>query len=443
MAKAYMQLTLCERRTIQESLDRGHCLKRIAKALGRSPSTISREVRLNRTPRPPKGRLGRCAERSICVRSGICGDICARPGESCSHCKLADCRMRCAAFRRSGRRCGRLDRFPHVCNGCRYSSGCTVRDRHRYVAAEADTAAKARRSESRRGINMSAARAEVALAQVKDAIGRGMGPYEISVAYAAPIGVSASTIYRWIEAGYAGMCNMDLERKVGFRPRKGGSRPRPTRHSARRSYASFCALDEDVRAAACEMDTVMGARGDAGSILTLYLRPCRLQLFLLLAEHTQAEVLRALSQVKSVASEGLFDELFSAVLTDNGAEFADESALGGIFGEKGGGTRLFYCDVRASNQKGGCEKAHTELRQVLPKGASVDHLTERHMALAMSHVNSNPRRSLCGLSPIDVFLAAYGQAGRDLLDALGVEKVSADELLLRPSLLEPGGEDRR
>ncbi|WP_432762709.1 helix-turn-helix domain-containing protein [Adlercreutzia murintestinalis] len=117
-----MQLTLYERRVIQESLDRGYSLKKIAKTLGRSPSTISREIRHNRTPRPPKGRLGGCAERSICVRSGVCGDSCARPGESCAHRKLADCRMRCATFRKSGKRCNKLDGFPHVCNGCRYLS---------------------------------------------------------------------------------------------------------------------------------------------------------------------------------------------------------------------------------------------------------------------------------------------------------------------------------
>lgn len=444
MAKAYMHLTLYERRVIQESLDRGLSLKKIADALDRSPSTVSREVAANRTPRPPKGRLGNCTERMVCVRAGVCGDSCARPSEMCAYCKLADCRMWCSSFRKSGRKCDKLDRFPYVCNGCRYASGCTVRDRQRYVAIEADTASKARRSDARRGINMDAARAELVLEQVKDAIGRGMGPYEISVAYAASVGVSASTIYRWIDSGYAGMANIDLERKVGFRPRKGTSRARPTRHSTRRSYASFCALPEDVRASACEMDTVMGIKGDEGSILTLYFRPCRLQLFLKLAEHSQQEVLHALSQVRSVCTEELFLRLFGVVLTDNGAEFADESAIGALLGERDrSDTRLFYCDVRASNQKGGCEKAHTELRQVLPKSTSVDRLTERHMARAMSHVNSNPRKSLCGLSPIDVFLAAYGQAGQDLLDALGVEKVTADELLLKPALLDLGDERSR
>ena len=58
--------------------------------------------------------------------------------------------------------------------------------------------------------------------------------------------------------------------------------------------------------------------------------------------------------------------------------------------------------MRASNQKGGCEKNHTELRQMLPKGMlSFDDLTSCDMAAGMSHMNSNPRRSLAGLCPID------------------------------------------
>lgn len=31
--------------------------------------------------------------------------------------------------------------------------------------------------------------------------------------------LSPSTIYRWVAAGYDGMTNMELRRKVGYRPR--------------------------------------------------------------------------------------------------------------------------------------------------------------------------------------------------------------------------------
>lgn len=163
---------------------------------------------------------------------------------------------------------------------------------------------------------------------------------------------------------------------------------------------------------------------------------------LLLDQKAQAEVMGALRSLRAACADELFCALLAVVLTDNGSEFADERALGQAIGEKGAfDTRLYYCDVRASNQKGSCEKNHTELRQILPKGMfSFDDLTARDIAAVMSHMNSNPRKSLAGLCPIDMLIAAYGDSAEELLGGLGVRKVGADELLLKPELLN---EERR
>ena len=54
----------------------------------------------------------------------------------------------------------------------------------------------------------------------------------------------------------------------------------------------------------------------------------------------------------------------------------------------------------------------------------------------MSHINSNPRRSLCGMTPIAMLEAAYGDAGESLLDALGVEEAPPAEVTLKPAVLD-------
>ncbi|MEE0238566.1 MAG: hypothetical protein U0I01_04525 [Pauljensenia sp.] len=66
-----------------------------------------------------------------------------------------------------------------------------------------------------------------------------------------------------MDAGYDGMTNMELRRKVGYRPRAHRAPKRATSHSARRSHAAFLALGEDACAAAWEMDTVEGAGCDS------------------------------------------------------------------------------------------------------------------------------------------------------------------------------------
>ncbi len=52
------------------------------------------------------------------------------------------------------------------------------------------------------------------------------------------------------------------------------------------------------------------------------------------------------------------------------------------------------------------------------------------MAVLMSQVNSQPRKSLGGKSPIQGFKSLYGEAGKDFLESLGVEALNTDELQL-------------
>ena len=259
-----------------------------------------------------------------------------------------------------------------------------------------------------------------------------------------PVDLSPSTIYRWVSAGYDGMTNMELRRKVGYRPRKRAAGRAATRHSARRSHAAFLALGEDACAAAWEMDTVEGAREDSACLLTLLHRPSRLQLALLLEAKDSASVEAALEGVRSVLGADGMGRVFRAVLTDNGAEFSDEAAIAALLGEGPGETRLFYCDPRRSDQKGACERNHVEIRKLLPKGAGIrfDRLAPADLALAMSHVNSEPRGALGFSTPARAFRAMLGEDAAALLDAYGVEDVALVDLDLTPGLIERARAER-
>ena len=259
-----------------------------------------------------------------------------------------------------------------------------------------------------------------------------------------PVDLSPSTIYRWVAAGYDGMTNMELRRKVGYRPRKRAAGRAATRHSAHRSHAAFLALGEDACAAAWEMDTVEGAREDSACLLTLLHRPSRLQLALPLEEKTAGCVADALEGVRAILGADGTRRVFRAVLTDNGAGFSDEAAIAALLGEGPGETRLFYCDPRRSDQKGACERNHVEIRKLLPKGAGIrfDRLAPADLALAMSHVNSEPRGALGFSTPARAFRAMLGEDAAALLDAYGVGDVPIGDLDLTPGLIERARAER-
>ena len=405
--RSYGRLTRHERNTVERMLDRNRSAREIAAELGRSPSTVTREVAAHRYVTAPRSRYGEPAPADL---SGACP---------------------------------RLSAWPRCCNGCshRRGYGCSRRPRVFYSARRAQEAADAELSASRSGIDETEEGAAAKLAAIRDGLARGLSPQQIA---ATTPGLSASTVYRWVDAGYDGMTNMELRRKVGYRPRSRRAPKRATSHSARRSHASFLALGEDACAAAWEMDTVEGAREDSACLLTLLHRPSRLQLALPLEEKTAGCVADALEGVRAILGADGTRRVFRAVLTDNGAEFSDEAAIAALLGEGPGETRLFYCDPGRSDQKGACERNHVEIRKLLPKGAGIrfDRLAPADLALAMSHVNSEPRGALGFATPARAFRAMLGGDAAALLDAYGVGDVPLGDLDLTPGLIERARAER-
>ena len=186
--RAYGRLARHERDTVQRMLERGASCREIARGLGRSPSTVSAEVASHRFVTAPKPRRG---ER---VDAGT--DLSAA--------------------------CPRLAAWPRCCNGCgRYRAvGCKRRPHVFYDARAAQLCADSVLVSSRRGIDADEPAAAARLEAIRGCLRRGLSPEQMAACNGGPVDLSPSTIYRWVAAGYDGMTNMELRRKVGYRPRK-------------------------------------------------------------------------------------------------------------------------------------------------------------------------------------------------------------------------------
>ena len=206
--RAYGRLTRHERDTLQRMLERGASCRRIARELGRSPSTVSSEVASHRFVTAPRERRGERVDASA--------DLSAA--------------------------CPRLAAWPRCCNGCgRYRAiGCKRRPHVFYDARAAQLCADSVLVSSRRGIDADEPAAAEALALIRDGLGRGLSPEQLSARNGGPVDLSPSTIYRWVEAGYDGMTNMGSgARSATGRGRAGprGGR-RPTRRAGRTRRSS-------------------------------------------------------------------------------------------------------------------------------------------------------------------------------------------------------------
>jgi hypothetical protein len=75
---------------------------------------------------------------------------------------------------------------------------------------------------------------------------------------------------------------------------------------------------------------------------------------------------------------------------------------------------------------------HEMIRRIIPKHTDISLYSQEQILLMMCHINSYGRGTLGNKSPYEVFAFEYGEA---ILKKLGLQKISADEIILRPSLL--------
>ena len=96
-------------------------------------------------------------------------------------------------------------------------------------------------------------------------------------------------------------------------------------------------------------------------------------------------------------------------------------------------SRVFYCDPMASWQKGRLEKNHEFIRYIIPKGTTFAGLDQEQVTLITNHINSVARASLNGCTPFELALLLID---RKLLDLCQLERIPANQVILKPSLLK-------
>jgi IS30 family transposase len=167
-------------------------------------------------------------------------------------------------------------------------------------------------------------------------------------------------------------------------------------------------------------------------LLTMMFRSCGLMLAFIRNRNTSQSAIDVFDALHATLGRDKFHELLPVILTDNGSEFSNPKALE-FDAQENRRTYLYYCDPCASFQKPAVELNHEFIRRILPKGHSFDELTQDGINLMMSHINSYTREKLNDKTPFDVFGFLYGY---DVLKDLGLSRVPANEILLKPALLK-------
>lgn len=435
-------LTLSDRIYIEQELNQHTPIYRIADALHKDPTTIAKETKKHiQTVRGHRnhGRCSSCKHQPDCRIRGSDKAVNCEKRRSCrnrcSYCHYVNVPDFCSMF--VPLVCDRPSRSPYVCNGCKQHRQCRL-DHPMYFAKYAQQEYEKLLSTSRQGINMTPEELEQLNDLISPLVQKGQPLSHIFAVHSDEIPVCRRTIYNYFDRNIFKAKNIDLPRRVRYKRRKKTKDSRLTHSKTpacrnKRTYKDFeLFMKEHPDACIVEMDTVKGSRNAGKCLLTLLFRNCSFMLVILLARCNQESVIKAIDNLTELFGIRMFRRYFPVILTDNGSEFKNPWAI-----EKTADGRhrtyVFYCDPYESNQKARLEKNHEYIRYIIPKGRSMQKLTQEDVSLMASHINSTARDSLNGASPFD--LAALLLDKR--IPALtGQFKVSPDSVMLKPALID-------
>lgn len=420
-----------DRLQIENRLKDGESLSQIAKAIGKSTSTITREVQKH-SIESEKGATGRvtnrCIHRQSCSKMNICPQFPCENSRHQTHCSSCrKCNSVCMDFEEEF--CYRLKKAPYVCNGCKDEHKCVLHKRfylHDYAQMEYRTTL----TESRSGANISELELKAVDTFLSPLLENGQSPHNVMLAYPDRFSFCEKTLYRYIGSNLLSARNYDLPRRPRLKPRSS----KPVEHKVDKKcrlgrtledYNKFREHHPDI--AVVQMDSVIGSVGGK-ALLTFCFENSYLLLAFLRENNTSQSVIDVFDHLTNLFGLDTFRRLFPVILTDNGSEFSNPERLEFDFlGQQR--TRIFYCDPYRSNQKGLVEVQHEMIRRIYPKGSSFDLLDQSDINRVLSHINSYRREKLNDKSPFVSFSFLYG---RDILDKLGIFYIPDTDIILNP-----------
>lgn len=421
---------LSDRISIEHYLNNAYSFKAIGRELNRDCTTISKEVKKNIIHKKTGGygkSFNNCLHRFDCKHSYLCDN----PDCKNRYCRFCSrCTSICKDFEEE--KCIKLLKPPYVCNGCGELKKCRL-EKSLYSADIAQKQYEKYRSESRSGITIDESEAKRLDDFISPLIRNGQSIHHICSNNADIIMCSEKTIYNYMDSNLFTARNLDLPRKVRYRPRKKSVNSFKVDKACRfgRTYEDFHAyISENLDTPVVEMDSVEGVKGGK-VLLTIHFIQPQFMLSFLRSANTSRSVIDIFDELYSVLNADVFIRLFPVILTDNGSEFSNPSAI--EFDSQGKRrTRIFYCDPSAPYQKGAVENNHELIRRIVPKGHSFNNYSQNDITKMMNHINSYSRKKLNNQSPYQVFSFFHGN---EILKKLGALLIPANEIILKPELL--------
>ena len=368
----FKHITFEQRKVILSMINSKHKLKEIGEALNLDPTSISKEVKRNRTRLYPK------------------------------HNPSLNLKV-----------CSKLDRFPFVCNTCKYRYSVCPFEKYVYKANEAQNKANSKLILSRRGLDSDSDEFKQLDEIVKSGVEDNKSIYEISLD--PRVNKSVTTLYRYINKGYLKTSRMDLPYAVTYKKRKKINKKYDYKQNnsidrSNHTYIDYLSyVHSHPHEYGWQLDFLGSIKSDSKSIISLIMPDLHFPLIDIISNPDSNKVVKYFDRLEENLGIEEFKKIFPYILTDRDPAFSDIEGIcfSKITGEER--TKLFYCDPYVSNQKPHIENLNKQLRIHFPKKRSIDHLSRADVKNINMRILRQPLHSLDGSSPREAFELIYGK----------------------------------
>lgn len=405
-------MTLEVRMYIEEGLNEGLTITKIANNLCRYKSSITREI----------NRHAKYVFPSTFNNTHPCIKY--------KDCKVKDfnCYQTCKNLEIN--LCPRLTSSPHICNGCTRKHGCRYVKRY-YKANEANSEYLISWKNDRADLRYTDAELQILNTDFYNLVIINKSIYHsLLVINSCGYKFKESSIYRQIKENRLRLKYSDLPRNRREKSKQLDKTYKSNEEVQGHTYENYTIYkSNNPKAIEVQMDTVIGIiNANEPVMLTLEIVEISFMFIFKLDRKTFENTLKKLQEFENVLTPDIFNKIFEILLTDNGSEFRSISKIIESFPN----INIFYCHPYSSYEKGNLENNHEFIRRVIPKSISLKPYSQEDYNILSSHINSLYRKKLNGKCPFDLI---ENYIPKEILTKLGLTKIKDSEVNLTPFLL--------
>lgn len=206
--------------------------------------------------------------------------------------------------------------------------------------------------------------------------------------------ISTKTFYNYIDMNLVNVKPIDLHLKVRLR-----LKTKRVRNHKKFLGKSIEQRPENVNnreeLGHWEMDTVVGIREKSSVLLTLTERVTRCEIIQKIDDRTSASVIKGLDEIKTRLTDS-FTTMFKSITCDNGSEFSNSIKMEDLLN-----VPIYFAHPYSSFERGTNENHNGIIRRFIPKGKSIDDISQKLIDRAENFMNNLPRKILGYLTPIE------------------------------------------